>query len=109
VTVQERVEKIRKAFAEFDELQLRLGRFGAWDSEPCGVFRGCVLGALQGMEPERVPTTGVRWQLFTESMGCESAARSLAAKTRKIVRLVGSTPTRDRQKIKSLVHDLIGY
>jgi len=78
---------IKKAVEKVWAVQDKYAEFGASDSEPSAIFRSLVRRALQG-QPVTVPVTGEAWELYSSSMNCSRAAKSLHSATSKVIKLI---------------------
>lgn len=80
-------EKIREAFREFDAIMSKFGEYGAHDTEPRYIMRYTLrihFGFENSKNPDWWPVTGHDWELYTASMKCERAARSLTSGLKKL-------------------------
>lgn len=66
-----------EARLNFEKEQLRFAKFGAYDTEPRGVFKELMCQLADGEDPE-VPRSVSGWQLFSDMPGNEKAAAALA-------------------------------
>ena len=71
------LNKVKQAIDNFEQVQKEYSSFGAWDTEPDGVWHSHLVGALQGKMPSRM--SAAKWDLFTCSMNCTEAAKKLTA------------------------------
>jgi len=96
------VDHVKAAIEAFYEAQRRHASKGAQDTEPTGVFNQVVRQAYHGQNPS-VPLSGEEWVLYTISMQCDNAARSLAAACAKVVEAIKVVPLSDRDELRSLI------
>lgn len=97
-------DEIFAAIKAFEKLQERYRKFGAWDTEPDGVFQQVLKNAVDGTQP-KIPRTGDHWQLYSHSMNCDEAANALHDQTLKIVRLIETSQIKDLSEIKHRIYD----
>lgn len=91
---------IQEAFQRFYRVQDRYACYGAYDSEPCYVMRSYLRKSLRFDEgPARLPTTAEDWQLYTCSMKCGNAARSLTSALKKLEKKLQKAPMMLRDEI----------
>jgi len=95
-----RVDQIRDAVKEFEGVQKKWASYGAYDSEPDGVFQGLLVRAFRGKKP-KVPYSGDGWELYDSSMDCNQAASALHDAARKVVDLIETCPLVESNAVKS--------
>lgn len=78
---------IKKAVERLWAVQNKYIDFGACDTEPRAIIRAIVRKALRG-QPVTVPVTGDAWELYSTSMNCSRAAKSLHSATTKLIKLI---------------------
>lgn len=98
------VEQIFAEIKQFGAVQATYRDYGAYDSEPDGVFQRLLDRAVKGEGPA-VPRTGQGWDLYSHSMDCEKAAHALHDQALKIVQLIESCPIRDLGALKGRLRD----
>lgn len=98
------VEQIFAEIKQFETLQSTYRDYGAYDSEPDGVFQRLLSRAIAGEGPS-VPRTGQGWDLYSHSMDCEKAAHALHDQALKIVQLIESCPIREIATLKGRLRD----
>ena len=94
------VERVAEAVEAFEAVQQQYDDYGAWDTEPDGVFqvllkRAFVRGSC------KVPRTGSAWQLYTASMNCTEAGMALGRAAQVVVDLIVQAPLRERRELGS--------
>lgn len=72
------------AVKKFEQAQESYAHFGAWDTEPRGVFADLIEDTYQGKEVT-VPTTVSGWQLYSEMKGNGLAAAALTRAARRAI------------------------
>lgn len=93
------VEQVRLAVQEFEAVQQKYADYGAWDTEPDGVFQVLLKRAFVKGEC-KVPTSGSAWQLYTSSMNCSEAGSALGAAAKRAVDLVMRAPLSERAELQ---------
>ena len=81
-----RLERIQLAHKEMEQLQSRLSKYGAGDTEPDWHYQNAVRNAVLGQ-----PFTNLtirEWEIFDGVGGSGIAAQSLNAQTRKVTKLI---------------------
>jgi hypothetical protein len=78
---------IKKAVEKIWAVQDKYANFGACDTEPRIILRSLLQKAVKG-ELVTVPSTGVAWELYANSMSCNKAAKSLHSATTKLIKLI---------------------
>lgn len=89
--------KINCVFDEikkFEATQQKYKQFGAYDTEPDGIFQWVIDQAVKGLKPD-VPRTGDKWDLYDTSMDCTEAAQALHDQALKVVTAIEDCPVRD--------------
>ena len=81
------LEQIKKLINEFEAIQSKYAKYGAYDSEPDGVFQ-CLLKKALYHHDVTIPETGEEWELYTSSMDCEAVAKELHDKASEVVQAV---------------------
>lgn len=79
-----KVIRLFQEVSKFKELQQKFAKFGAYDSEPCQVFRSFMIDFLKGKEG-KVPTTASQWGLFTDMTGVGNVAKELTKQLGKVI------------------------
>ena len=80
------VEKMRKAFSEFEKIQNRFAKYGATDTEPDSIMQLVVakhLGLRAG--EKKFPTSAEGWELYSDMDGAGAAAHSLTEGAKSLV------------------------
>ena len=95
-------EEIFAEIKAFEKLQEKYKQFGAWDTEPDGIFQKILSDAVKGKNP-KLPRTGAQWELYSSSVNCEEAANALHDQALKIVRRIESAQIKDLNEIKRRV------
>lgn len=72
------------AVKKFEQAQESYAHFGAWDTEPRGVFADLIEDTYRGKEVT-VPTTVSGWQLYSEMKGSGLAAAALTRAARRAI------------------------
>jgi hypothetical protein len=93
------LETIKAKIKEFENVQRKYRAFGAFDTEPDGVFQGILDDAINGKAPH-VPRTATTWDLYTNSMDCSEASVALHDAALAAVKAVEAAPIRDLEVIK---------
>jgi len=93
------IEQVREAVKEFESVQQKYADFGAWDTEPDGVFQVLLKRAFVKGEC-KVPRSSSAWQLYTSSMDCTEAGEALGDACQRVVDLVVRTPLSERAELK---------
>ena len=93
------LDKIKEAVAEFQATQKKYAKYGAYDTEPDGVFQSLMVRAFKGKKPQ-VPYDGDGWELYDSSMDCTTAASALHNAARKVVDLIQSCPISESAPVK---------
>jgi hypothetical protein len=78
--------------------------FGAYDTEPDGVFQWLVDQAVKGLKPD-IPRTGARWDLYDSSMDCTEAARALHDQALNVITAIEECPVRDLDLLRSKLQE----
>ncbi len=73
-----------EALKKFEQAQKAYMHFGAWDTEPRGVFADLIEDTYRGKEVT-VPTTVSGWQLYSEMKGNGLAAAALTRAARRAI------------------------
>lgn len=73
-----------EAVKKFEQAQQAYMHFGAWDTEPRGVFADLIEDTYRGKEVT-VPTTVEGWQLYSDMKGNGLAAAALTRAARRAV------------------------
>ena len=73
-----------EAVKKFEQAQKAYMNFGAWDTEPRGVFADLIEDTYRGKEVT-VPTTVSGWQLYGEMRGNGLAAAALTRAARRAI------------------------
>ena len=99
-----RLDRLKAAVTEFEAAQVKYLEFGARDTEPDGVFQYYLAKSLT--QPNiKLPTPGDQWQLFTATMACGTAAKSLTAALRKAVAVVRDCTVKELPEIRKYLED----
>lgn len=93
-----RLEQIQEAIKEFDRLQNKYRKFGAYDTEPDAVFQELLVDAFNGDEV-LIPQNGEKWELYLD-MNCIEAANALHDGAKKVVDLICSCPLSESKEIR---------
>ena len=101
---QPRIQEIINEIKNFEQVQSKYKSFGAYDTEPDGVFQRLLDRAVKGEGPA-IPRTGEGWDLYASSMDCTEAAQALHDQALKIVRLIEDCPIRELDHLKSRLRD----
>lgn len=91
---QDQKAAIDAAVQHFEEVSRKFASFGAYDTEPRCQFQEIVDCASNDCPPPHPFETMVAdewWQLYTCSMKCGTAARSLTAAAKKVDALIRAT------------------
>lgn len=98
------VNEIFDEIGSFEKLQIKYKNYGAYDTEPDGVFQRLIDRAIKGEGPS-VPRTGDAWELYAGSMDCTEAANALHDQALKIVQMIESCPIRDISLLRGRLQD----
>jgi len=93
------VERVREAVKCFESVQQKYDAYGAWDTEPDGVFQVLLKRAFVKGEC-KVPYTGSAWQLYTSSMNCSEAGSALGDACQRVVDLIVRVPLSERAELQ---------
>lgn len=93
-----RLEKIRTAHGDMNELMTKLSKFGAFDTEPYCHYQDAIRNAIFGKP--FTDLTADQWELYSIP-GVEVAAKAMNAQTRKIVNLIMESKIGDVAEINS--------
>lgn len=99
------VHKVFEAIEDFEKTQKELKEYGAYDTEPDGVFQHLLWRAVCGEQPE-IPRGELTWNLYASSMDCEQAANKLYNSAKIVVDLIEACPIR---YLKSLQYRIKNY
>lgn len=88
------------AVRQFGRTQSRYGAFGAYDTEPCGVFAQLLERLHAGDVPE-IPSTAVGWQLFSDMPGSAEAATALATAAAAVIEAAAGDAVGLAQHVRS--------
>lgn len=92
------LETIKSAIQEFEALQAKYSKVGAYDSEPSAVFQWLLHDASQG-KVVRLPLNSRDWQLYTSVKGASTASSNMTKLARKVVALVQNCPLKDSEAV----------
>jgi len=98
------VEKLREAVRRFEYMQKKYRQFGAFDTEPDGVFQRLIVDAFDGKEPA-IPRSGAGWELYDSSMDCTAAATALADAAREVIDVIENSKIRDHRPMQKFIED----
>lgn len=98
------INNIFHEIKQFEKLQSKFKEYGAYDTEPDGVFQRLLDRAINGDGPA-IPRTGEGWELYSFSMDCEVPAKELHDQALKIVQLIESCPIREIANLKRRLND----
>jgi len=98
------VEAVAEEIKKFEAVQKKYREFGAYDTEPDGVFQKIVDDAVKGSAPA-IPRDGENWQLYASSMDCSEAANALHDQALAVVRAIESCPIRDIARLRAKLKD----
>jgi hypothetical protein len=90
------------AIKAFEKTQQKYKQFGAYDTEPDGIFQQLLLHALEGKQPDP-PRSGAKWELYAASMNCEEAAEALNSAAIRVIRLIENAPIKHYDEIKRYI------
>lgn len=96
------VERVREAVKYFEAVQQKYDDYGAWDTEPDGVFQSLLKRAFVKGEC-KVPYTGDAWELYTSTMDCELAGVALGDACQRVVDLIVRVPGSERGELKAFL------
>lgn len=82
------IEKLQAAHDHFTEVQKKLSKFGAEDTEPDFVYQDAVKAAMQGQPYE--PRDANAWQLYSELPGADKAAVRLNHALQRVVNVIST-------------------
>lgn len=98
------VKNVFNEIKKFEAVQSKYKQFGAYDTEPDGVFQWLIDQAVQGLKPN-IPRTGAKWDLYDSSMDCTAAAAALHAQALNVVSAIEACPVRDLDLLRSKLQD----
>lgn len=78
--------EIEQAVGEFESVQCKFERFGAYDTEPDVVFQRVLVRAFKGTK--QLPAGPRAWQLYTGMNGVREAAKQLTEAADKVRKLI---------------------
>lgn len=87
-----------EAVKNWHDVAAKYGDFGAWDTEPRGVFTD-LLEAVYDHRTPVMPTTIRDWQLYSGMPGAGEAARALTAAARKAITAAKRHPEQLRRHV----------
>lgn len=98
------LDKIKEAIKEFEDLQNKYAKFGAYDTEPDGEFQFILTRTIKNEKCE-IPKTPREWQLFTDMPGVDIAANRLTKKVEEITNLIRNTIIGNSRDIVNYLKD----
>lgn len=93
------IEKVKEAIKAFEETQIKYKSFGAYDTEPDGVWQRLLLKTIEGSGPTP-PRDADRWELYSTSMDCTEAAQALFDAALHAIQTIEGCPIRDLGALK---------
>jgi len=93
--------KLKAAHDNFRDVQNKLRKFGAGDTEPDGEYEEAFRQALHGLPFK--PLTANQWQLLTCSMKCDGAAKRLNFALQKVANILSAMRTDERPEVMEWV------
>jgi len=89
---------------KFEAVQSKYKSFGAYDTEPDGIFQWLIDQAVQGLKPD-IPRTGSKWDLYDSSMDCTETASALHDQALAVVRAIENCPVRDLDLLQAKLQE----
>ena len=102
-TVAGRLNLLREKIKAFETLQIKHEDFGAFDTEPSGVFQVQLARAASG-KSVNVPKGRQGWQLY-KKRGVAFVAKQLHFYCQEIVDLIELAPNKERDAIREYLKD----
>jgi hypothetical protein len=96
------IEQVKLAVANFEATQKKYKEFGAYDTEPDGIWQGILDKAVKGEAPNP-PRTGAGWDLYTSSEDCTEAALALFEAALKAVQAIEACPVRELATLREYI------
>lgn len=91
------IDKIKLAHEHFKDVQHKLRKYGASDTEPNCVYEVAIRNAIQGSPFS--PFTADGWQLYTCGMNCNLAAARLNHALQRVVNTIACAKLGERPAI----------
>jgi hypothetical protein len=98
-----KVDEIKLAVREFEDLQDKFDDFGAADTEPETVFQLVLKRAFQGKD--YLPKDARSWQLYADSPGVDAAAKALTLAADKIRKMIQKTTIGEAARLEEHLVD----
>lgn len=98
------LDAVKAAIRHFQAMQAKYSEYGAYDSEPDGVFQGILWKVLNG-EDAKIPQTGDGWELYASSMDCSEAASALHLAALGAVQTIFACTMRESGELRKYLED----
>lgn len=98
------VETVFEEIKKFEAVQVKYKSYGAYDTEPDGIFQRIVDKGIKGQETS-IPRSGHDWELYANSMDCTEAANAMHDQALRVVRAIEMCPIRDLDRLQVKLKD----
>lgn len=98
------VAAVKAAVKNFEAAQAKYRDYGAYDTEPDGIFQG-ILWKVINDEDTDIPMSGAGWELYANSMDCQEAADALHLACLAVVQQIFACPMGARRELRKYLKD----